>query len=306
MLNSPKYFEGRKVHILIPCSPVVKENGLLNQNYLVYDQTQAAKHLSYSGSIKGFSPELREFTVATRDVNCCQVELRIPSAEVFMLNNGQTFNKRGQNSIELEDGIVANYETTLVKAKLFQIAIELESVVAAMDFCSGDIEDWQKLAVKTVRRQLNLISFAKGVDKGRVGRTDCVGKLAVNGQAQCHGLTSTLIAYLLPFAEMLGLEVKYRGGFSFLTQLKGGEQEIRVSNSVEKHQWAEVNCRPRMSTFLVDVWYQDALASDDFLAVDVAEAMQTVSYPHPKLLLKSRAEDTESRHLCFEKPFFEK
>ena len=49
----------------------------------------------------------------------------------------------------------------------------------------------------------------------RVGRTDNVAKMAINGQGQCHGLSSTMSAFLYPFIDLLGIDLKYRGGFSF-------------------------------------------------------------------------------------------
>lgn len=90
-----------------------------------------------------------------------------------------------------------------------------------------DQDELQLKAIKIVRRSLNLIIFGdKGVDRSRVGRTDNVALMALNGQGQCHGVSSTMSAFLYPFTELLGIDLKYRGGFSFTD----GENE--VSNAV--------------------------------------------------------------------------
>ena len=66
-----------------------------------------------------------------------------------------------------------------------------------------------------MRKCLNLKSFAFGVDKARIGRTDSVGKMCVNGQGNCHGVSSTMGSVLYAFSGVLGIDVKYRGGYTF-------------------------------------------------------------------------------------------
>ena len=57
-----------------------------------------------------------------------------------------------------------------------------------------------------------------------------------------------MAAFLYPFTSLLGIDLKYRGGYSFAS----GES---VSNSIERHQWLEFTCRPSMKTFTCDLWY---------------------------------------------------
>ena len=45
--------------------------------------------------------------------------------------------------------------------------------------------------------------------------TGTVGKLSLRGQGSCHGCSSVISSYLLHFSKLLGLDIKYRSGFSF-------------------------------------------------------------------------------------------
>jgi hypothetical protein len=46
-------------------------------------------------------------------------------------------------------------------------------------------------------------------------KIDSIGKIALYGQGNCHGCSSVMAAFLYPFSEILGIDLKYRGGFSF-------------------------------------------------------------------------------------------
>ena len=159
----------------------------------------------------------------------------------------------------------------------------LNSVVSRLDFGGKieDIETQQKEAIITIRSCLNIISFAKGVDRERIGRTDDLGLLAVNGQGQCHGLSSTMSGYLYPFASLLGIDMQYRGGSSFTN----GDGVI--SSSVEKHQWLQLTLRPAMSSYVCDLWYEDSLEDQSYLCMNIEQSMVSVSCPHNKLLLQN-------------------
>ena len=60
------------------------------------------------------------------------------------------------------------------------------------------------------------------------------------GQGHCHGLTGAMAAVLAVFAEPLGLELRYTGGFS----IHGEGAADCVTNAVERHQWLEVTLQP--------------------------------------------------------------
>jgi len=48
----------------------------------------------------------------------------------------------------------------------------------------------------------------------------------------------------------LGIDLKYRGGFSF------SDGDMEVSNEIERHQWLELTLRPSMNTYICDLWYE--------------------------------------------------
>ena len=53
--------------------------------------------------------------------------------------------------------------------------------------------------------------------------------MALFGQGSCHGCSSTMAAFLYPFTTILGIDLKYRGGYSF-----SGEDTV-VTNEIERH-----------------------------------------------------------------------
>ena len=59
-----------------------------------------------------------------------------------------------------------------------------------------------------------------------------------------------MAAFLYMFGSVLGIDLRYRGGFSFG---KNGDELVR--NDVERHQWLEFTCRPSMESFICDLWY---------------------------------------------------
>jgi hypothetical protein len=277
MWTGAKYFTGRKVLIFIPCSGIAN-----TKDFLIYNPEAQEKFLSPFGSIKEVGDDF--YTVETIGIDNKLYLLKFPKDEIHLYNSGQIFYKDNLNRIELEDSIKANYDNPLVKAKLIEICIKLAPLIDKMDYNCDSIVNYQKLAIVLIRKCLNVTSFYKGVDRERHGRTDCIGKLAVNGQAQCHGLSSTISGYLLPFCSILGLELLYRGGYSYVNE----RDSIPVSNLIEKHQWLQVNLRPSMCSFVVDVWYQEQFNDDRFLMMELVENIRKGVYPHPKLLLKNK------------------
>jgi predicted esterase len=276
--KSEKYFIGRKVLIFIPSSGVTN-----TKNFLVYDPESTDKFLSPYGVIKQI--HRLSYIIQTIGVDGRNYELEFPKSDIHLYNSGQIFYKDNLDRIELEDGIKANYNNPLVKAKLLEISINLAPIVEKMDFgLPDDVVKYQKEAVITLRQSLDLISFYKGVVRTRHGRTDCIGKLGIFGQAQCHGLSSTMSGYLLPFINILGFELLYRGGFSFVNEIG----YITVSNTIEKHQWLQINFIPSMKSYAIDVWYQEQFDDEKYLMVDLETSIMKVAYPHPKLLLKNK------------------
>ena len=58
-----------------------------------------------------------------------------------------------------------------------------------------------------------------------------------------------MASFLLPYGPLLGLDLKYRGVYTF----ENGE-ERKANNSVERHQCLEVTARPSCRSFIVDLW----------------------------------------------------
>ncbi len=349
MLYSPKYFKGRKIYILIPCSSVLIENEKINPYFMKFNselenkekdskiyvnekftnlnnENCNEKYLSYTGYILDYFKDKDAFLVQTFTNENKIINLQITRQEILKYNHNQEFHINNMSQLELEDGIRANYSNPLVKAKIIEIAYEIANLIEELDFLDfQNCESIQKKVIITIRRCLNLISFYNGVDRNRYGRTDCVGKLGVKGQAQCHGLSSTMAAYLLPFSEILGFEILYRGGFSFCSIIESGlnkeiwknyinnKKEIdpiikldnkntnylEVSNKIEKHQWLQINLRPKMNSILLDLWYQEKYGNEKFLVMEMEIASKLVSYPHPKILLKNKISNLKESDFYF-------
>lgn len=285
MLNSPRYFKGRKVLVLIPCSPYFIINGKINKKFLTYEENENEKFLTL-GVIQNYDKLNNAFIIEVRDSDGNIYSLQVKDEDIYLYNNPQEFYKNNLNEYEFEDGIKSNYNHPIIKAKLLEISIKLADVIENFDFINPEIESLQHKVIITIRRSLNLTSFYKGVIRERFGRTDCIGKMAINGQGQCHGLSSTISGFLFPFSEIFGIDILYRGGFSLVGSNKS-DKHLRVFNNIEKHQWIQVNLRPGMNSYVVDLWYQEQFEDETFLFLALENAMKSVSYPHPKILLKN-------------------
>ena len=300
MWTSPVYFKGRRVNIKIPCSPYRVLNKKINKDFLVYNKNLEKTYLSPYGKIVDYDSNNKIFIIETKGVDNIIYNISFPTNDIFLWNSGQVFAKDLLNKIILEDRIRADYTEPIVKAKLMEISLKLNNIIKKMDFNEPkEIISLQKEAIITIRKSLNLISFCKGVIKERYGKTDCIGKLGINGQAQCHGLSSTICGYLLPFCDILGIEILYRGGISFVSSLNAFNnndksiENIKVCNG-ENHQWVEINLKPYRKTYVIDLWYQEAFNDDKFLFVDIFEAFNTISYANPKLLLNNSVKECEN------------
>ena len=300
MWTSPTYFKGRRVNIKIPCSPYRVINKKINNEFLVYNKNLEKTYLSPYGKIIDYDPKTKIFIIETKGVDNIIYNLSFKSDDIFLWNSGQVFAKDLLNKIILEDRIRADYTEPIVKAKIMEICLKLNNIIKKMDFNKeNEIINLQKEAIITIRKSLNLISFYKGVIKERYGRTDCIGKLGIYGQAQCHGLSSTICGYLLPFCDILGIEILYRGGISFINSLNAFNnkdkniEKIKICNG-ENHQWVEINLKPYMKTFVIDLWFQEAFNDDKYLFVDIVDAFNNLSYANPKLLLNNSVKEYEN------------
>eukprot|EP00913_Durusdinium_trenchii_P002627 g2433.t1 len=100
--------------------------------------------------------------------------------------------------------------------------------------------------------------------------------MACHGQGHCHTVSSTMAAFLFPFAQVLGLDVKYRGGYSWGGVNMGEPADETVE---ERHQWLEVTLRPSLQSYVCDLWVADAVGNDA-LKWPISEAYQNRLYPN--------------------------
>ena len=92
-----------------------------------------------------------------------------------------------------------------------------------------------------------------------------------------------MASFLLPFAPLLGLDLKYRGVYTF----ENGE-ERKVTNSVERHQCLEVSTRPSCDSFIIDLWNAEKYDNQSWLSMDIDTAYNRFMYPNGALILKTK------------------
>lgn len=287
--KSPRYYKGRRVLATVPTCSIVGD-----PNFLKYCEGKA-EYPSYSCVLQGWNPVNKVFSIKVETTSGQHVLLQKSLDQILLMNHPQEFGKEvlGTNTkLYLEDGIRGNYSCPITKTKMYEIALAIGDQVSQLDFAPkteaerANLLELQQNIVKNILSCFNITSFASGCDRTRIGRTDNIGLLATNGQAQCHGLSSTTSGYLVVFAELLGLDLLYRGGTSYFTP-EGGIKGAALSNAVEKHQWLQVNYRPSMHSTVLDLWYALSTQSPWMLTYPLEKAMQSATCPHPKLLLKN-------------------
>jgi hypothetical protein len=123
-------------------------------------------------------------------------------SDVLLLNQTHIFTKDILGNFVFEDGLTCDYNSADMKAKMLQVLIALAPTVEKLDFAREDCLDFQKRCVSIIRSCLDMDTFDKGnvktVHKER-HRTGKIGKMALFGQGNCHGCSSVISAFLLPF-----------------------------------------------------------------------------------------------------------
>lgn len=100
---------------------------------------------------------------------------------------------------------------------------------------------------------------------------------------------------------MLGIDLKYRGGFTFYDLDQSG---THASNTVERHQWLELTFRPSMESCICDLWLEDADSADagckpEFLTYPIQEAYSHAMYPNGTLILNTKVKALEETDISF-------
>jgi len=246
--------------------------------------------------------------------------LLVPRSEVLRLNQPHVFletTSGGGGELRFEDGLRMRYSSPLAKAKMCEIAMELDEVVGQLDFTPGaspeEAQRRERVQIECIRRIvacLNITTFQRGLDRSRCSSMcDDIAQFAVHGQGHCHTVSSVAAAFLAPWQHLCGFDLCYRGGQHFGSTATAGPQAqgqegnaasslagTVVSDSPEKHQWLEVTLRPTMRRLVCDLWIRDTLhvlgrnpargSSFDPLAWEATEAYQTELYPHGRCQIK--------------------
>merc|ERR1739848_118694 len=141
-----------------------------------------------------------------------------------------------------------------------EIAFKLAPIIEKLDFTQPDAYRYQLDAIALIRNSCDFIANNQG-GSGKEFKhmaadrptTGTVGKISLHGQGNCHGCSSVVGSYLYHFAPLLGLDVKYRSGYSFVRNPGSNE---KIHGTMDKNQTIEVTCRPSMKSVMVDIWYE--------------------------------------------------
>ena len=123
-----------------------------------------------------------------------------------------------KGDIKLEDSLIFATKGKAEKAKLIEMAFKLAPLVATLDFTTPDCFEKQLACIRMIRSCLDYI--ANNVGKEKImhtsrATTGTAGKISLRGQGNCRGCSSTMGSYLYHFAPLLGLDIKYRAGYSY-------------------------------------------------------------------------------------------
>ena len=78
------------------------------------------------------------------------------------------------------------------------------------------------------------LRWKAGCEWTGIDDTQNIDEYGLSLKGHCHGVSSTMAAFMMPIAPFLGIDLKYRGCFTF------GDSQPQVSN-VERHQCLEVS-----------------------------------------------------------------
>ena len=111
-----------------------------------------------------------------------------------------------------------------------------------------------------------------------------------------------MAAFLLPFTKLLGVDLKYRGCYTF----EGGK--VEANNAVERHQCLEVTLRPACRSFIVDLWNAEKFDNSCWLIMDMETAYNRFMYPNGALILKTKPQsasknDFDEKKFSFDNKF---
>jgi len=281
MKHSERYFVGR-THVLVRANVCPQID---SPNFLCHDSDQKRMYTTWRTKIVKKNKSGCGYQVQIPSSSSSSILYDVSEKEMRRLNHSHTFPVIKNKRYIFEDGLYIEYESSLVRAKLAEIAIELDrKILSRLDFDAGDVHNVQCEAVEIMRRCVNMNTFQdsdgdRSRDRSRYCGDD-IGRFLIRGQGHCHTVSSVFAAVLFAFSSVLGIDVKYRGGFTFY----GGKDKC-VQDSPERHQWLEFTCRPSMRTYTCDLYAEDGPSGGKgyYLHAPIQETYLTYMYPNGKL-----------------------
>ena len=204
----PRYFKGRPILVKAHVNTLIE-----SEEYSSYDEKVGERFVTHNAILVG-----REGNHFLIDVKNSPNLIKVPLKETLELNQPHIFQHDVRDCIILEDSLVFNPKGHAEKAKLMEMAFKLAPIIETLDFTKEDAIEHQIKAIHVIRNCLDFIANNVGNEKimhPDRPTTGEVGKISLHGQGSCHGCSSVVGSYLYHFAPLLGLDVKYRSGFSF-------------------------------------------------------------------------------------------
>ena len=284
--HMPRYFAGRDILVRANVNPQVDA-----ANYMMHDPA-SDKFATHNARLVG-----RDGSNFVVELKGSEQPIKVPVAETLEMNQPHVFALDVKGDIVLEDALVFAVKGNSEKAKLMEMALKLAPVVERLDFTAPGCFEVQLEAIRVVRNCLDFIANNVGEEKimhADRATTGHVGPLSLRGQGSCHGCASVMGSYLYHFAPLLGLDVKYRSGYSH-----HGRAGDSAHPTMDKHQTLEVTCRPSMKSVIVDLWYEGVFQDASWICMDAQACYQQHFYPNCFLKLGCKSQKTTESDFKF-------
>ena len=267
----PRYPVGRQILVCTTVEPTVTAGGPVGFDFLTYNEKSPDIFVTHRAAICGYSCGQFEVALDMPRNSAHPVQrVTVSAAEIFRLNQPTKFACYG-DVFTFEDKIRCKYSDFVTKAKVLEAALSIRHLVADLNFqkcipgskdfdesCAHRCLETQLNCVKQIVRVMDCVHFvAEGkLDPNRSTKQD-VGRLALHGRGHCHTVASVVAALLLPFSELIGVEVRFRAGF-----FQEGNRDIDeignpvsswngIPRSTDDHTWLELTFIPSLSSYVV-------------------------------------------------------
>ncbi|KAH3765113.1 kinesin motor domain protein [Pelomyxa schiedti] len=283
----PRYLRGRQVLVVAPVYARVDAQSVdshrnVVEDYLSYKSDSPDVMVTHRASVCGVGPTHFDVHIDMPS-GCGSATIKVPHEEIFRLNEPTNFVESGGGVLTFEDGIRCRYTDFLTKAKLLEAALAIRHLAKQLDFrqCipghpnynskhAATMLEIQLACVREIDRVMDCVHFvAEGkLDPHRYSKLD-VGRLALHGRGHCHTVASVIAALLIPFANLIGVEVRFRAGFfqmtnrdidSFGNIMPSWDGKPR---NTDDHTWLEVTFIPSLQSFVCDPSFSPLLLTLD-------------------------------------------